>query len=156
MRELHKAYKLRRLSHISNTSKKFSNVAFVYWPLLLGKHRCLCANIGVMWRLICHHSIFQMRYIFQGMPEVMTTSTSLTSSRTPQIRSRNYWVATIKKPNQMANRTLNFEAGNGNWWRRCNHKRKLLIGSEHTFHWIHWHTSCSLAGKIGWKAVGNY
>ena len=56
----------------------------------------------------------------------------------------------------MANRTLNFEAGNGNWWRRCNHKRKVLIGSEHTFHWLHWHTSCSFSGKNGWKLWGNY
>ena len=56
----------------------------------------------------------------------------------------------------MANRTLNFEAGNGNWWWRCNHKRKALIGSEHTFHWLHWHTSCSFSGKNGWKLWGNY
>ena len=76
--------------------------------------------------------------------------------RTPVVPLRNYRISAIKRPNQMANRTLSFEAGNGNWWGRCNHKRKLLIGSEHTFHWIHWHTSCSLVGKIGWKAVGNY
>ena len=49
----------------------------------------------------------------------------------------------------MANRTLNFKAGNKN-------KRKVLIGLQHTFHWLHWHTSCSLVGKNGWKAVGNY
>ena len=54
----------------------------------------------------------------------------------------------------MANRTLNFEAGNGNWWRRCNHKRKVLIGSEHTFHWLHWHTSCSFSGKKWLKSSG--
>ena len=54
----------------------------------------------------------------------------------------------------MANRTLNFEAGNGNWWRRCNHKRKVLIGSEHTFHWLHWHTSCSFSGKKWLKSCG--
>ena len=54
--------------------------------------------------------------------------------RTPVVPLRNYRISAIKKPNQMANRTLNFEAGNGNRWRRCNHKRKLLIaGSEHTF-----------------------
>ena len=56
----------------------------------------------------------------------------------------------------MVNKTLNFEAGNGNWWWRCNHKRKALIGSEHTFHWLHWHTSCSFSGKNGWKLWGNY
>ena len=56
----------------------------------------------------------------------------------------------------MANRTLNFEAGNGNWWRRCNHKRKVLIGSEHTFHWLHWHTSSSFSGKMVEKLWGNY
>ena len=75
-------------------------------------------------------------------------------TRTPQVRSRNYWVSAIKKPNQMANRTLNFEAGNGNWWRPCNHERKLLIGPEHTFHWLHWRTSCLLVGKYGWKGCG--
>ena len=56
----------------------------------------------------------------------------------------------------MANRTLNFGAGNRNWWQWCNHKRKHLIGSEHTFHWLHWHTSCSFSGKNGWKLWGNY
>ena len=35
-------------------------------------------------------------------------------TRTPQVRSRNYLVSAIKKTNQMANRTLNFEVGNGN------------------------------------------
>ena len=52
----------------------------------------------------------------------------------------------------MAN-TLNFEAGNGNWWRPCNYERKLLIGPEHTLHWIHWRISCSCVGKYGWKTV---
>ena len=74
-------------------------------------------------------------------------------ARTPQVRSRNYWVSAIKKPNQMANRTLNFEAGNGNWWGPRNHERKLLIGPEHTLHWIHWRISCSCVGKYGWKTV---
>ena len=38
--------------------------------------------------------------------------------RTPGFPSRKYWVSLIKKQNKkMANRTLNFEAGNGNWWR---------------------------------------
>ena len=59
-------------------------------------------------------------------------------TRTPKVRSRNYWVSTIKKPNQMANRILNFEAGNGNWWGPRNHERKLLIGPEHTLHLINW------------------
>ena len=59
----------------------------------------------------------------------------------------------IKKPNQMANRTLNFEAGNGNWWGPRNHERKLLIGPEHALHWIHWHISCSCVEKYGWKTV---
>ena len=76
--------------------------------------------------------------------------------RTPVVPLRNYRILAIRKPNQMANRTLNFEAGNGNWWRRCNHKRNVLIGSEHTFHWLHWHTSCSFSGKNGWKLWGNY
>ena len=49
---------------------------------------------------------------------------------------------------------INFEAGNGNWWRPCNHERKLLIGPEHNFHWLHWRTSCSLIGKYGWKGCG--
>ena len=57
----------------------------------------------------------------------------------------------------MANKTLNFGAGNGNWWRPCNYERKLFItGSEHTFHWLHKRTSCSLVGNYGWKAVGNH
>ena len=73
--------------------------------------------------------------------------------RTPDVRSRNYWVSVIKKTNQMANRTLNFETGNGNWWGPRNHERKLLIGPEHTLHWIHWRISCSCVGKYGWKTV---
>ena len=36
------------------------------------------------------------------------------------------------------------------------HERKLLIDSEYTFHWLRWYASCSLVGKYGWKAVGNY
>ena len=48
------------------------------------------------------------------------------------------------------------EAGNGNWWQPCNHERKLLIGPEHTFHWLHWRTSCSLIGKYDYKAVESY
>ena len=43
----------------------------------------------------------------------------------------------------MEDRTLNSEAGNGNWWRPCNNENKLLIGPEHTLHWLQWHTSCS-------------
>ena len=35
-------------------------------------------------------------------------------SRTPEAHSRNYRVSCIEKPNQMANRKLYFEAGNGN------------------------------------------
>ena len=62
-------------------------------------------------------------------------------------------VSAITKTNQMANRTLNFEEGNGNWWRPFNHERELLIGPEH---WLHWHPSCSSVGKYGWKAVGNH
>ena len=69
-------------------------------------------------------------------------------ARTPQVRSR--------KPNQMANRTLNLEAGNGNWWGPRNYERKLLIGPEHIFHWLNKRTSCSLVGKYGWKAVRNH
>ena len=45
-------------------------------------------------------------------------------ARTPGNPSRN------QKPNQMANRTLHFEAGDGIWWRPCNHERKLLISKE--------------------------
>ena len=58
-----------------------------------------------------------------------------------------------QKPNQMAKRSLNFEAGNGNWWGPRNHERKLLIGPEHTLHWIHWRISCSCVRKYGWKTV---
>ena len=58
-----------------------------------------------------------------------------------------------KKPNQMADRTLSFEAGNGNWWGPRNHEKKLLIGPEHTLRWIHWHVSCSCVGKSRWKIV---
>ena len=53
----------------------------------------------------------------------------------------------------MANRTLYFEAGNGNWWGPRSHERKLLIGPKHTLHWIHWRISCSCVGKYGWKTV---
>ena len=53
-------------------------------------------------------------------------------------------------------RARNFGAGNGNWWRPCNYERKLLIGPEHSFHWLHKRTSCSLVGKYGWKAVGSH
>ena len=57
----------------------------------------------------------------------------------------------------MNNRTLNFKEGNGNWWRSCNHERKLLIGPEHIFHWLHSRTTGPLVGKYGLKAaVGNY
>ena len=73
--------------------------------------------------------------------------------RTPVVPLRNYRISAIKKPNQMANRTLNFEAGNGNWWGPRNHERKLLIGPERTLHWIHWRISCSCVGKYGWKTV---
>ena len=38
---------------------------------------------------------------------------------------QNLWSFRYKKPNQMANRTLNFEAGNGNWWGPCKHENKL-------------------------------
>ena len=76
----------------------------------------------------------------------------LVSSRTPEVRSRKYGISAIKKPNQMAN-TLNFEAGNGNWWRPCNYERKLLIGPEHTLHWIRRRISCSFVRKYGWKTV---
>ena len=41
------------------------------------------------------------------------------------------------KTNRMANRTLNFEAGNGSWWGLCSHETNLLIGPEPTLHWIH-------------------
>ena len=40
----------------------------------------------------------------------------------PGIPSRKYWVYVIKEPNQMVNRPLNFEAGNGIY------ERKLFIG----------------------------
>ena len=53
--------------------------------------------------------------------------------RTPEVRSRNYWVFATKKTNQMANRTLNFEAGNGNWWRPCNCEKKFLIDWSRTY-----------------------
>ena len=56
----------------------------------------------------------------------------------------------------MANRTLNVEAGNGNWWRPCNNENKLLIGPEHTLHWKHYCISCSFVGKYGWKTVESY
>ena len=82
--------------------------------------------------------------------------TDLSPIRTKGVPSRNYWVSAIKKPSKKANRTVNFGAGNGNWWRPCNYERKLLIGPEHTFHWIHKRTSSSLVGKYGWKAVGNH
>ena len=62
--------------------------------------------------------------------------------RTPGAHSRNYWVSVIKKTNQMANGTLNFDPGNGNWWRLSNHERKLLISLN--------------VGKYGWEAVGSY
>ena len=78
----------------------------------------------------------------------------LFSSRTPEVRSRKYGISAIKKPNQMAN-TLNFEAGNGNWWRPCNYERKLLIGPEHTPYWIHWHIYCSCVEKYVLKTVEN-
>ena len=29
-------------------------------------------------------------------------------------------------------------------------------GPEHTFHWLHWRTSCSLVGKYCGKTVGKY
>ena len=77
-------------------------------------------------------------------------------ARTPEVCSRNFWVSAIKKPNQMANKTLNFEAGNGKWWQPFNHERKLLIGPEHTLHWIHWRISCSFKRKYGWKTVDSY
>ena len=51
------------------------------------------------------------------------------------------------KSNQIANGTLNFGSGNGNWLRPSNHERKLLIGPEHTFHWLQWRTSCSKLRK---------
>ena len=73
--------------------------------------------------------------------------------RPPKVPSIYYWNYAIKKPNQMASRTLNFEAENGNWWGSPNHERKLLIGPEHTLHWIHWRISCSCVGKYGWKTV---
>ena len=38
----------------------------------------------------------------------------LFSSRTPEVRSRKYWISAIKKPNQMANKTLKFEERNWN------------------------------------------
>ena len=39
----------------------------------------------------------------------------------------------------------------------CNHERKLLIGPEHIFHWLHSRTTGPLVGKYGLKsAVGNY
>ena len=56
----------------------------------------------------------------------------------------------------MTTRTLNFKAGNGNWWRPYNHKRKLLNGPEHTFHGIHGHIFCSFVGKHGWKTVESF
>ena len=61
-----------------------------------------------------------------------------------------------QKQKQMANRTLNFEAGNWNWWLPCNYERKLLIGPEHTLHWIHWHISCTFFRKIWFKTVESY
>ena len=59
-------------------------------------------------------------YIWQFIP----TSTI----RTKGVHSRNYWVG-----------TLNYEAGNGNWWRLCNHERMLLIGLK--------------VGRYGWKSL---
>ena len=58
------------------------------------------------------------------------------TARTPQIPSINYWNYVIKKTNQMANRTLNSEPGNGSW---CWLTYFLLI-----------------VGKCSWKVVGNY
>ena len=73
---------------------------------------------------------------------------------TPEGRSRNYWVSLSKKTKEMANRSLNFEAANGNWWRPCNHERKLSLD------WIHWSNflliSRILLGKYGWKTVESH
>ena len=60
------------------------------------------------------------------------------------------------KDTRMATRTLNFKAGNGNWWRPYNLKRKLLNGPDHTFHGIHGHIFCSFVGKHGWKTVESF
>ena len=49
------------------------------------------------------------------------------SITTPGVHSRNYWVSAIKKTNQIANRTLNVEAGNGNCWQPCHHEKKLPL-----------------------------
>ena len=73
--------------------------------------------------------------------------------KTSQDCSGKYRVSAIKKTNQIANRPLHFEAGNGNLWGPRTHERKLLIGPEHTLHWIHWRISCSCVGKHGWKTV---
>ena len=56
----------------------------------------------------------------------------INAARTPGVPYRNYRVSASKKPNQIPNRSPNFEAGKGNWWRPCNHERKLLIGQENT------------------------
>ena len=98
------------------------------------------------WVMMCLFILFS---IFQRSCEGFFMAAIFLLTRTPEVLSRNYWVSAIK--NQMAKRTLNFRAGNGNWWRPCNHKRKLFIGPEHTLHWIHRRISCSFVGKYSWK-----
>ena len=56
----------------------------------------------------------------------------------------------------MANRTLNFEAGNGDWWGPCSHETNLLIGPGLTFIEYTWRISCSFVGKYDWKTVESY
>ena len=80
--------------------------------------------------------------------EATLISRMLILVRTPGVHSRKNFSA-IKKANQIAYRNLNIGAWDLNWWRPCNHERKLLTCPEHTFHWKQWHTSCSVEGKYG-------
>ena len=127
------------ISHYTQTDQNWSVETWFLWPWPWLKKKPTLKLWLMPTRLLDLNALHMMMliwcwcYIWQFIP----TSTI----RTKGVHSRNYWVG-----------TLNYEAGNGNWWRLCNHERMLLIGPEHTFHWIHWHIS-SCVGKCGWKTV---
>ena len=53
----------------------------------------------------------------------------------------------------MANRTLNFEAGNGNWYRPSNHEGKLHITPEDTHYLLKWCSTFSIKDSCWWWDV---
>ena len=114
------------ISHYTQTDQNWSVETWFLWPWPWLKKKPTLKLWLMPTRLLDLNALHMIMliwcwcYIWQFIP----TSTI----RKKGVHSRNYWVG-----------TLNYEAGNGNWWRLCNHERMLLIGLK--------------VGRYGWKSL---